>query len=107
MRRKCVTLVALASMVWLVAGGGAGAAAPQYGAKCNAAWSGKRGTHDYRAYKKGCMAAAIAATRAARTAGDSDDDAANTSRAVAACREQIPPPRRQTRHALGIARACW
>ncbi|MDX6620949.1 MAG: hypothetical protein QOK36_3335 [Gaiellales bacterium] len=100
-----MTLVVLASMVSLVAAGGAGAAAPQYGAKCNAAWSGKRGTHDYRTYKKGCMAAAIAATQAARTAGDNDDDAANTSRAVAACREQVPHPRR-TKTARLAYRAC-
>jgi CHRD domain len=84
----------------------AAAATPaQYGAKCNAAWTGKRGTHDYRLYKKSCLTAAISAAQAAQTAGDSDDDAANNSRAVTACREQFPPPRR-TKTARAAYRAC-
>ena len=105
MRMKWAILVVLASAVSLVMAAGAGAAAPQYGAKCNAAWSGKRGTHDYRVYKKACMTAALAATQAARTAGDNDDDTANTSRAATACREQSPPPRR-TKTARAAYRAC-
>jgi hypothetical protein len=84
----------------------AGATTPaEYGAKCNAAWTGKHGTQAYRAYKKGCIAAAVAAAKAARTAGDNDDDAANTSRAVAACRLQSPPPRR-TKIARASYHAC-
>jgi hypothetical protein len=87
-----IALAGVASLAMTTAT--ASAAAPQYGAKCNAAWSGKRGTHDYRVYKRACMAAALAATHAAVTAGDSDDDAANTSRAVVACKAQVPPPRK-------------
>lgn len=105
MRMKLVIFVALAGAVSLALAAGASAAAPQYGAKCNAAWSGKRGTHDYRVYKKACMTAALAATQAAREAGDSDDDDANASRATAACREQSPPPRR-TKTARAAYRAC-
>lgn len=105
MRMKLAVLVALAGTVSLALATGAGAAAPQYGAKCNAAWSGKRGTHDYRVYKKACMTAALAATQAAHEAGDSDDDDANASRAAAACREQSPPPRR-TKTARAAYRAC-
>lgn len=105
MRMKRVIFVALAGAVSLALAAGASAAAPQYGAKCNAAWSGKRGTHDYRLYKKACMTAALAATQAAREAGDSDDDDANVSRATAACREQSPPPRR-TKTARAAYRAC-
>ena len=105
MRMKLGMLIALASAVPLAMAAGAGATAPQYGAQCNAAWSGKRGTHDYRVYKKACMTAALAATQAARTAGDNDDDAANASRAAAACREQSPPPRR-TKTARAAYRAC-
>ena len=105
MRMKLAVLVALAGTVSLALATGAGAAAPQYGAKCNAAWSGKHGTHDYRVYKKACMTAALAATQAAHEAGDSDDDDANASRAAAACREQSPPPRR-TKTARAAYRAC-
>jgi hypothetical protein len=105
MRIKLGIFIALASVVSLAIASSAGAAAPQYGAKCNAAWSGKRGTHDYRVYKKACMTAALAATQAAHEAGDSDDDTANTSRAVAACREQSPPPRR-TKIARAAYHAC-
>ena len=71
----------------------AGAAAPtaaQYGAKCNTAWPGKRGTPAYRVYKKACVAAAVAAAQAARAAGDNDDDAANAARAAAACKTRLP-----------------
>ena len=51
------------------------------------------------------MAAAISATKAARTAGDNGDQAANASRAAAACREQSPPPR-STKTARAAFRAC-
>jgi hypothetical protein len=67
---------------------------PAYGATCNAAWSGKRGTHDYRVYKKACVAAAIAATQAAQEAGDNEDGVADASRAVVACKAGFPPPRK-------------
>ena len=39
-------------------------------------------------YKKACVAAAIAAAQAARTAGDNDDGVANSMRAAKACRAQ-------------------
>ena len=84
-------VVTLASLAMAVAAGAS--TAPAYGATCNAAWSGKRGTHDYRVYKKACMTAAIAATRAAHTAGDNDDATADASRAVVACKAGFPPPR--------------
>ena len=42
---------------------------------------GKRGTHEFRVFKKDCLAAAISASRAAQIAGDSDDDDANNARA--------------------------
>ena len=106
MRMKLGMLVVLAGGALLASAVGAGAAtAPQYGAKCNAAWSGKRGTHDYRLYKKACVAAAISATQAARTAGDDDDDTANAARAAAACNEQSLKPRR-TKTARAAHRAC-
>lgn len=66
----------------------------QYGAKCNAAWTGKRGTKAFRTYKRHCVSAAIAATRAAHNAGNNDDPVANKARATAACRTQFPAPRR-------------
>jgi hypothetical protein len=94
MRMTFGVSIVLAAALSLAATAGAGAAAPAYGAKCNAAWSGKRGTHDYRVFKKACVAAAISATQAAKTAGDNDDAAADASRAAAACREQFQPPRR-------------
>jgi hypothetical protein len=96
-------MVGAASLVMAVAAGAA--TPPQYGATCNAAWTAKRGTHDYRVFKKGCVAAAIAAAQAARTAGDNDDVAANTSRATAACREQSPPPRK-TKTKRAAFKAC-
>ena len=105
MRIKFGIFVALASAASLAMAVGANAAPPQYGATCNAAWGGKRGTHDYRVYKKACMTAALTATQAARSAGDSDDDTANTSRAATACRAQFPPPRR-TKTARSAYRAC-
>jgi CHRD domain len=105
MRIKLGISLVLASAVSLALAAGASAAAPQYGAKCNAAWSGKRGTHDYRVYKKACMTAALAATQAARSTGDSDDDDANASRAVAACKAQFPPPR-GTKALRASLRAC-
>src|SRR4051794_16356104 len=73
-------MVSLTSLAMAVAAGAS--TAPAYGATCNAAWSGKRGTHDYRTYKKACMTAAMAATQAAHTAGDNDDAVADASRAV-------------------------
>ena len=66
----------------------------QIGKKCDAAWTGKHSTKAYRTYKKGCIAAATAAIRAAHNAGNNDDDAANKARANAACRTQFPAPRR-------------
>jgi hypothetical protein len=77
----------------------------QYGAKCNAAWTGKHGTKAYRVFKKGCVAASIAAVRAARTAGDNDSAAANRTRAVAACGVQFPAPR-NTKVKRASFRAC-
>lgn len=105
--RKAITLaVVLASAVSLVAASGAGAATrAQYGKKCDAAWTGKRSTKTYKTFKKGCIKAAIAATAAARTAGNNDDAAADRSRAVAACRVQFPAPR-ATRAKRAAHRAC-
>ena len=105
MRIKFGIFVALASAASLAMAAGASAAPPQYGATCNAAWSGKRGSHDYRVYKKACMTAALAATQAAHEAGDSDDGTADTARAAAACRAQFPPPRR-TKSARAAYHAC-
>jgi CHRD domain-containing protein len=106
MRTKIGMVFILAAAVSMAIAADAGATTPgEYGAKCNAAWTGKRGTQAYRVYKKGCVAAAVAAAKAARTAGDNDDDAANTSRAVAACRVQSPPPRR-TKIARASFHAC-
>src|SRR5262245_29118235 len=86
-------LVAAVATAAVAADAGAATKA-QYGAKCNAAWSGKRGTKAYRSYKRHCIAAAIAATRAAKQAGNNDDPAANKGRATAACRTQFPAPRK-------------
>ena len=105
MRAKIGIAFVVAAAVSLPLAVDASAAGPQYGAKCNAAWTGKRGTHDYRDYMKGCVAAAVAATNAARTTGDNDDDAANASRAATACRAQTPPPR-GTKAARVAYRAC-
>jgi hypothetical protein len=81
--------------VTLVAAADAGAATrAQYGAKCNAAWTGKHGTKAYRTFKRHCIAAAISASAAARTAGNNDNAAANRARAGTACRAEFPPPRR-------------
>jgi hypothetical protein len=77
----------------------------QYGAKCNAAWTGKRGTKAFRAYKRHCISAAIAATRAAVNAGNNDNPAANHGRAVAACKTQFPAPR-NTKAKRKAFRAC-
>jgi hypothetical protein len=106
MRMKLGTFVVLVSGSLLVAAVGAGAATPpQYGAKCNEAWTGKRGTPEFRVYKKACMTAALAATKAARATGDSDVSAANASRAAAACKAVSPAPRR-TEAARAAHRAC-
>jgi hypothetical protein len=105
MRTRIGIGIVLAAVLLAMAAS-AGATTPAaYGAKCNAAWTGKHGTPAYRAYKKGCVAAAVAATKAAQTSGDNDDDVANTSRATAACRVQSPPPRR-TKVARASFRAC-
>jgi hypothetical protein len=105
MHAKLVLSLVAAGALSLATTTAAGAATPaQYGAKCNAAYSGKRGTPAYRVYKKACVAAAIAAAQAARTAGDSDDGAANATRAAKACKAQAP-----LRHGKGAAaalRAC-
>ena len=106
MRAKIGLAALMISALSMAAASGAGAATPAaYGAKCNASWTGKRGTVAYRVYKKGCVAAAVAAAKAAQEAGDSDDDAANGSRAAAACRIQSPPPRK-TKVARASYRAC-
>ena len=77
----------------------------QYGAKCNAAWTGKRGTKAFRSYKRHCITAAIAATRAAVKAGNNDNPAADKARATAACRAQFPAPR-NTKLKRKAFRAC-
>jgi CHRD domain len=106
MRTRFGIAVVLAAVVSLTAAVGAGATTPaEYGAKCNAAWTGKHGTQAYRVYKKGCVTAAVAAAKAARAAGDNDDDAADNARATAACREQSPPPRK-TKLARASFHAC-
>ena len=105
MRKTIGVSIVLAAALSLAASAGASAAAPAYGATCNTAWSGKRGTHDYRVFKKACVAAAITATRAAKAAGDSDNAAADASRAAAACRAQYQPPRR-TKVVRDAYRAC-
>src|SRR4051812_27035906 len=65
MRMKLGISVVLVTGSLLASAVGAGAAtAPQYGAKCNDAWTGKRGTQEFRVYKRACMTAAIAATKA-------------------------------------------
>jgi hypothetical protein len=99
-----VGLVAAVATAALAAEAGAATRA-QYGAKCNAAWTGKRGTKAYRSYKRHCIAAAIAATRAAVKAGNNDNPAANRGRAVAACRAQFPAPR-NTRARRKAFKAC-
>lgn len=86
-------LVAAVATAALAADAGAATRA-QHGAKCNAAWTGKRGTAAYRAFKRHCIAASIAATKAAHDAGNNDDATANRGRAAAACRVEFPPPRR-------------
>ena len=95
MRIRSGIALLLAATVTLAVAADAGAATrAQIGKKCDAAWTGKHGTKAYRTYKKGCVAAATAAVKAAHDAGDNDDAAANRSRAVAACRTQFPAPRR-------------
>jgi CHRD domain len=97
-------LIAAVATAAIAADAGAATRA-QYGAKCNAAWSGKRGTKAFRSYKRHCISAAIAATRAAKQAGNNDDAAADRSRAVAACRTQFPAPR-NTRTKRKAFKAC-
>ena len=95
MRRQIGIALVLVTTVTLAVAVDAGAATrAQIGKKCDAAWSGKHGTKAYRTYKKGCVAAATAAVKAAHDAGNNDDDAANRARANAACRTQFPAPRR-------------
>ena len=95
MRVRSGIALLLAATVTLAVAVDAGAATRvQIGKKCDAAWTGKHGTKAYRTYKKGCVAAATAAVKAAHDAGDNDDAAANRSRAGAACRTQFPAPRR-------------
>jgi len=107
MRARMIIAVGLAATVATAAlAADAGAATKaQYGAKCNAAWTGKRGTKAYRSYKRHCISAAIAATRAAVTAGNNDNPTANHGRAVAACRAQFPAPR-NTRAKRKAFKAC-
>ena len=88
--RLALSVVVVAALSFATATAASAATPAQYGAKCNAAWSGKRGTPAYRVYKKACVAAAVASAEAARTAGDNDDDAANARRAAAACHAQAP-----------------
>ena len=88
--RIALSVVVVAALALATAAGASAATPAQYGAKCNAAWSGKRGTPAYRVYKKACVAAAIDAAHAARTAGDNEDAAANATRAAAACHAQAP-----------------
>ena len=97
-------LVAAVATAGVAADAGAATKA-QYGAKCNAAWSGKRGTKAYRSYKRHCINAAIAATRAAKQAGNNDDAAANKTRATAACKAQFRAPR-NTRAKRKAFKAC-
>jgi hypothetical protein len=97
-------LVAAVATASLAADAGAATRA-QYGAKCNAAWTGKRGTKAFRSYKRHCISAAIAATTKAHNAGNNDNPAADHSRAVAACRSQFPAPR-NTKLKRKAFRAC-
>jgi hypothetical protein len=97
--------LAVAALALAMAAPAGAATRAQYGAKCNAAWSGKRGTSAFRVYRRHCIAASVAAARAARTAGDNEDPVANRGRARAACTAQFPPPRR-TRVRRAAFRAC-
>jgi len=97
--------LAFAALAAVAATAAGAATPPRYGATCDAAWSAKRGTPAYRVYKKACMKAALASVQSARTAGDSDDAAANTTRATAACRAQFPAPRSSKSARLAL-RAC-
>jgi len=97
-------LIAAVATASIAADAGAATRA-QYGAKCNAAWSGKHNTKAFRSYKRHCISAAIAATRAAHNAGDNDNPAANKARATAACRTQFPAPR-NTKLKRKAFRAC-
>ena len=57
-----------------------------------------RGTHEYRVYKKACMTAALAATQAAREAGDSDDgDSKHRARRCGLPRAVPAPPSHKDR----------
>lgn len=95
MRRAALISVLAATVATTALAVDAGAATrAEYGKKCDAAWSGKRNTPAYSTFKKGCIKAAIAATAAARQAGDNDDTTANRSRAATACRTAFPAPRR-------------
>ncbi len=96
MRTRWITIGALTLAAVVPLGTSAAASAAtkaQYGAKCNDAWTGKRGTPAFRTYKRGCIAAATAATAAAHAAGDNDVASANAARARAACAEAFPAPR--------------
>jgi hypothetical protein len=106
MRKQLAIALGLAAAVSLVSAAEAGAATKtQYGALCNAAWHGKHNTKAFRTYKRGCISAAIAAVKAAKTAGDNDVSSANRGRAVAACRAAFPPPR-NTHAKRASYRAC-
>lgn len=104
MRRMTMTLLAF-TIVTAATAEAAAATRKQFGAKCAAAWTGKRGTAAFRTYKKKCVAASIAATKAARAAGDNDDAKANGRRAATACRAQFPAPR-TTKLARARFKAC-
>ena len=106
MRRTMVISVLAAVVATAGVAADAGAATKaQYGAKCNAAWSGKHGTKTYRTFKRHCIAAASAATAAADEAGDNDDATANKTRARTACRTEFPAPRR-TKARRAAFKAC-
>jgi hypothetical protein len=106
MRKQLAIALGLTAAASLVAVAPASAATrAQYGHLCNAAWHGKHNTKAFRTYKRGCIAASIAAVKAAKAAGDNDSSSANRGRAVAACNTAFPPPRKN--HARRAAfRAC-
>ena len=92
--RSGIALVLAATATLAVVADAGAATRAQIGKKCSDAWVGKHNTKAYRTYKKGCIAAATAAIKAAHNAGNNDDDAANKARANAACRTEFPAPRR-------------
>ena len=60
MRIRSAIAILAGTAMCLAVTAGAGAATPaQYGATCNKAWTGKRGTPAYRTYKKACVGAAV------------------------------------------------